>query len=82
MFRYNPSLELYLGLRKVSERMTAKEIGGLVEETSLSGATSSGIPKIFSIEGELKRRTETKTDGVSSANVRDHAPRVIEALER
>ena len=82
MFRYNPSLELYLGLRKVSERMTAKEIGGLVEETSLSGATSSGIPKIFSIEGELRRRTETKTDGVSSANVRDHAPRVIEALER
>ena len=43
MFRYNPSLELYLGLRKISERMMAKEIGELVEETSFSGQHPLGF---------------------------------------
>lgn len=82
MFRYNPNLELYLGLRKIAERMSAKEMGELVEETTFAGSTSSGIPKILSFAGDLKRRTETKIDGVSSVNVRGHAPRVIKDLER
>jgi len=82
VFHYNPNLELYLGLRKIAERMSAKEMGTLVEETTYAGTASSGIPKILSFTGDLKRHTETKIDGVSSASVRDHAPRVIKGLER
>ena len=82
MFHYNPNRELYLGLRKIAERMSANEVGMKAEELRSSGEACSVVPKFMRFSGNLERHIKTEIDGTSSVNVRDHAPRIIKKLGR
>ncbi len=82
MFHYDPNRELYLGFRKIAERMSAREVGDRVEEVSSSGEVSAETSRAVRLMRNRGRRTKIRIDGATSMNVRDHAPRVIKKLSR
>lgn len=82
MFHYDPNRELYLGFRKIAERMSAREVGDRAEEVSSSGEVSAETSRAVRLMRNRGRRTKIRIDGATSMNVRDHAPRVIKKLSR
>lgn len=82
MFHYDPNRELYLGFRKIAERMSAREVGDRAEEVSSSGEVSAETSRAARLMRNRGRRTKIRIDGSTSMNVRDHAPRVIKKLSR